>query len=310
MRALLACLLVGCVTHPDVVFDARPKAAGHMRLVQANVGNVAVTCGPYLYKLCYAETEELIRERLAKLDGDVIALQEVSPPWQCDNIQEGSDRRVCHRSHVDGQPTQVRRLVGEGYTIACDDRYQYDCVAVHPRFGTIENCTPGGMCTRPSPAVKAGCDDGFTVTGFRVLPKAGAPFTIVNAHPQSGPSAASAGCRRHQIDQVFGVLAGPARTLATGDFNLDAYSDQDESAVAFRAVVGEGKRFQFHSGIAEHQPPYVTATYVNGGHVYDHVVSDFARGTCTTLGPAPGTGRLDGGSGTDHRALLCDLAIE
>ncbi len=308
MRPLLACFLVGCVASPDVLVDAPVKPPDRMRLVQANVGNVAITCGDYRYKLCYAETEARIRQGLAQVDADVIALQEVSPPWQCDEIDERSERRICHPSHVDGQP-QVRRLVGDDYTIACADRYQYDCIAVHQRFGTIEGCAPGSICTQPSPPAKAGCDDGFTVTGFRVVPHAASPLTLVNVHPQSGPEAE---CRRHQLAQVFGgpaPLVGSSRALVTGDFNLDPYADQDVSADFLRFVVGDGKRFQFHSGSAEHQPPYITASYINGDHVYDHVVSDFAAGTCRTLGAA-GTGRLDGGTGTDHRALLCDLAID
>ena len=57
MRPLLACFLVGCVASPDVLVDAPVKPPDRMRLVQANVGNVAITCGDYRYKLCYAETE-------------------------------------------------------------------------------------------------------------------------------------------------------------------------------------------------------------------------------------------------------------
>ncbi len=82
----------------------------------------------------------------------------------------------------------------------------------------------------------------------------------------------------------------------------------------FRTWVGAGEAFHCHRGPAERSPPRITASYpqilsYGGDHTYDHVVSNFAAGTCTTLGEAPNTTRLDGGSGTDHRALLCHLSI-
>jgi hypothetical protein len=73
--------------------------------------------------------------------------------------------------------------------------------------------------------------------------------------------------------------------------------------------VGEGKRFAYHSGPAEREPPYFTVDEVLFHLTLDHVASDFAQGTCQTLGMAPGTERLDGGKGTDHRALFCALNL-
>lgn len=284
---------------------------GVMRLVQANVGNAAATCFPYQFKLCYAATEARIRDQLAHHDADVIALQELVAGWQCAGMVESSSARVCHVSQL-AVVEQARRLVGDDYTIACDDRNQYDCIAVHTRFGVIDGCAPGGHCVDAGATAPAGpgCDEGFTVAGFDIIPHAAPAFTLVNVHP---PSGGAVECRRHQLAAIFEgerALAGAARALVTGDFNMDPYHSSDASIDLFRRHVGPDRRFAYHSGIAEADPPYPTAVYIHGAFVYDHVASDFARGACQTLGVASGTLRLDGGSGTDHRALLCDLAID
>jgi hypothetical protein len=301
-----------CDTEADLGKGDGATTRRPLRLVQANVGNVALTCSPYEYKLCYAETEARIRDNLAKHDADVITLQEVTAPWQCTAVSETSPDKVCHPSRYADVVQQVRRLVGSKYSIACDVRNQYDCIAVHERFGSIDRCAGSVPCInagRTAP-MAAGCDDGFTVAAFTVRPAAARAFTLVNAHPPSGSAAA---CRRQQFEQLFAgptPLAGASRALLSGDFNMDPYHGNDESVTYWKRYAGAGKRFAYHSGIAEANPPYKTATYVIGDHVYDHVASDFARGTCKTLGFAPGTTRLDGGSGTDHRALLCDLTID
>ena len=63
-----------------------------------------------------------------------------------------------------------------------------------------------------------------------------------------------------------------------------------------------GKQLFYHSGISEKIPPNYTYFFIIR-RTLDIVVSNFAKGTCYVLGVSPGTKRLDGGSGTDHRAL-------
>jgi hypothetical protein len=296
-----------------------------LHLLQANVGNVDSDCAAnYLYNLCLVDIEGRIADAIAQKQPDVVALQELVSDAQCDGFEETDRAKVCHPAHRAAEPSQVRRLVGPDYTIACDARNGYECVAVAQSFGTIPGCEPGTSCPTlaRTPAASDGCDDGFTVSAVEVRPHHRDPFTLVNAHP---PSGAAAGCRDEQLLQIFEgtpdvpPLAEDGPTLLSGDFNLDPFNDNplvpdDPSVETWDAWVGPGKRFAYHSGPAERMPPHYTGFFYFGiRFVLDHVASDFLEGTCTTLGEAPGTSRLDGlddaepHEGTDHRALDCHL---
>ena len=304
-RAALLLLAAACAPPPVET----PATA---RLLQANVGNTSLACDEagYVYKTCDVAVEEALRDGIAAHDADVVALQEVLPSSLCDALNEQDPTRTCHPDHRADVPDQVRRLLGDDFTIACDARRGYECVGVRAAWGAIEGCDDGALCVggaETAPVVD-GCDEGFSVSRVVVRPRDAAAFTIVNAHPQSGFEYA---CRAAQLTQMFDELAeGPS--LITGDMNLDPWRDTDESARVWVENVGEDARFRPHSGDVEHDPPYLTSD-VGGiaalSGTLDHVASDFATGTCTTLGEAPGTARLDGGEGTDHRALLCPLEI-
>ena len=285
-----------------------------MRLLQANVGNVAVTCTGYKFKLCYAETEARLGTAIRDLDADVISLQEVVSLEQCQAINENDARKVCHARHTAEVAEQARRLVGDSYTIACDTRSHFECVAVKRGWGGIAGCPEGEICIDPdvaetAPPPGSGCDAGFSVSAATITPTKAKAFRLVNLHPPSGKAV---DCRRGALVQVFegsSALARGPRSLLAGDFNLDPFTGDDASERYLRDWVGDGKKFRFHSGTAEQSPPLKSAFYPIGNHTYDHVISNFASGTCTTLGEATGTVRLDGGSGTDHRALLCQLTL-
>jgi endonuclease/exonuclease/phosphatase family metal-dependent hydrolase len=175
-------------------------------------------------------------------------------------------------------------------------------------FVLLWGCSGAAICNG-APAVKtlpaqASCDDGFTASRFKIKLLSGARFDFVNAHLPSGGGGAA--CR---ADQLNGVFSESGATLIAGDLNLDPYAGTDASEVRFRELVGPGAAFKYHSGIAEHDPPHPSAFYLSGNSTLDHVVSNFAKGACTTLGVAAGTSRLDKGSGTDHRALFCELTV-
>jgi Endonuclease/Exonuclease/phosphatase family len=295
--------------------DGSTKNALPFRLLQANVGNVALTCQAYKYKLCDTNVEARIASEIARLKPDIVMLQEVVPSELCAAMGvESNPSRACNAARLaaEAEAEQARRLVGKDFTIACDSRSHYDCIAVRSGYGAIEGCGLGAFCkgapagrTAPMPA---GCDDGFTASAFTILPAGGAPsFRVVNAHP---PSGGAVDCRSNQIEWMFSTpknLVGRGPALISGDLNMDPYSGTDNSVVEFRKHVGPGKRFAYHSGVAEREPPYNTAFYLSGNVVFDHVASDFAKGKCVTLGEAPGTSRLDGNGGTDHRGLFCEL---
>lgn len=291
--------------------EDRPNS---MRLLQANVGNVAVTCGSYKYKLCYAETEARLGAAIRELDADVVSLQEVVSLEQCQAMNETDSRKVCHASQTADVAEQARRLVGDDYTIACDTRSHFECVAVKRSWGGIAGCPDGELCidaevSETAPPPGAGCDAGFSVSAVTINPARANAFRLVDLHPPSGNAV---DCRRSALVQVFegsSALARGTRSLLAGDFNLDPFAGDDASERYLRDWVGAGKKFRFHSGTAEQSPPLMSAFYPIGNHTYDHVISNFASGTCKTLGEATGTVRLDGGSGTDHRALLCQLSL-
>ena len=319
---LLTCAS-GCSDDPVAPVTEPP----FVHLLQANVGNVDPLCNTadYLVNLCRVDVEENLTKNIQALRPDVISLQELVSDAQCDDITEEDEQKVCHPDHRAGEPNQARRLVGPDYTIACDSRNGYECIAVATGFGAIEGCASGDLCLQgaTTPGNPEGCDGGFTVSAVEVVPAVGPRFTVVNGHPPSGPETS---CRHAQILQIFEgyaeepPLVGEGPTLLAGDFNLDPFTDipmggdDDPSVATWNAYVGEGKRFSYHSGPAEHEPPYPTSLFLIP-YVLDHVASDFLAGACTTLGEAPGTLRLDGfddrraWEGTDHRALDCRLHL-
>jgi hypothetical protein len=171
-------------------------------------------------------------------------------------------------------------------------------------------CEGGAVTDVPRP----GCDTGFTAFSAVVVTH-DQRVTVVNAHLQNS----SVECRERALRQVFEdidghpPLASGERILLLGDFNLDPFGSDDASTRLWHRYVdmpGKGKPFWYHSGPAERQPPHPTVSvFLLGSKTVDFVVSNFAYGTCVTLGETPGTTRLDGGRGMDHRALFGELCF-
>jgi hypothetical protein len=313
---------VWCAAAASVALCACPNedpAREPFTLLQANVGNTLLACQEgYIFKLCEVSVENAIRDNIAQLRPDVIALQEVLPDEACASIDEQDRQLVCHPDHAgegDSATTQIERLLGDAYETACDERNGYECVAVR-KDGPVSR---DGAYVTPPPVDsddEETCDDGFTI-GVQPLLIAGAAVTLVNGHPQSGFIGR---CRRKQLEQAFAVEAPNGGTvLLSGDWNLDPFRDTDESADLWVNNVDvpftEGKPFRYHSGPHEKNPPFPTTRNVLFTGTLDHVASSSNGaiiGGCTTLGEAPGTERLDGadgGNGCDHRALSCDLNV-
>jgi endonuclease/exonuclease/phosphatase family metal-dependent hydrolase len=282
-------------------------------ILSANVGNLSVGCRKVLNKLCYKDVEERIAANIKYLSPDIIALQEVLAPWQCKEINETNKNKVCNETQL---TPQVRRLVGEDYTIACNSRNQFECIAVKRDFGEIIDCPNGETCNKARTAPEIdGCDNGFTISSVTVKAKT-APtlFDVINFHPQSTSST----CRAKMINAaLYGnetavSIIQEKKVLLLGDFNLDPWRDDDESVIAWNTFIQNGwndSKLEYHSGIAENSPPFFTSFLFYKPRALDFIVSNFANGICSTLGESPNTLRLDGGKGTDHRALFGILSL-
>lgn len=327
-----AAAVLAIVMPPAVaVQSADTASAQKLAVVQVNVGNSNPSCQPYVFKLCLDPVAERIAANLQALAPDVVTLQEVWPDARCDDVADPSPHKPCGAGE---EEPQVRRLLGADYSIACADRAgdgttAWDCVAVRTEVGLLAGCEVGSHCpalVEPVP-IPDGCDPGFQTFAVEAT-LYGAPVVIANAHPDSGDDA----CRAAALEQLFANLDGAGTTLFLGDFNLDPYNGSGASVELFNEHVGPpgtGREYTLMSGIVEHDPPYPTFRLTDSSQldptgelttpiviedggvssVIDHAAVRGGSGTCTTLGEAPGTERLDGGGGMDHRALQCLVSL-
>jgi hypothetical protein len=280
-------------------------------VMTVNVGNSDLACKQYSWKLCRKGVEQRLSENIQKVAPDIITLQEVLAPWQCQQSQETDPGKVCADSPI---LPQIRRLLGDNYSIVCEPRSEYECFGVRKDIGTIEGCEPGELCyTARSTPPPEGCNTGFSISAVTVKLNNGARFDLVNAHPASF----SEECRTKMLIRAFtGDDETPSilendRILIMGDFNFDPWRTKDSSSRAWQEIFDAGWRgrsYKYHSGIAEIDPPRLTFKFVQL-RTLDLVLSNFAEGTCQVLGETPGTSRLDGGSGNDHLAVFGVLEI-
>jgi hypothetical protein len=277
-----------------------------------NVGNSDIDCKSYNWKLCKQSIEQRLAKNIQTVAPDIITIQEVLASWQCEQAVETNTKKVCAETQI---VPQVRRLLGDNYTIVCGTESQYECFGVRKDVGEIEGCSLGDLCynARYSP-VPNGCDNGFSISAITVKLNNGTVFDLVNTHPASF----SEECRTKLLLQAFiGNQATPTilksdNVLIMGDFNLDPWRTHDSSSDAWQSIFDSGwrgKKYKYHSGIAEEEPPLFTFKFIKY-QTLDLVISNFAKGVCMVLGESPGTARIDGGSGNDHRAVYGVLELK
>lgn len=297
-----------------------PPSWESIRILTANVGNLSLECrGAYNNKLCLRKVETKIARNLQDLQPDIVFLQELLHPSQCNNWSEVNKKKVCFDQNAHSEPNQVRRLLGKSYTILCAARNRtsvghpvgMECIAVHTKIGSIEGCASGELCFSLEGLDTPGqeCNQEFVIMST-IAKVRNINIRLINAHPHSRDK----NCRDNSLRQVFESLdySPESKTIIAGDFNFDPFRNSADLPDIWQRNVGpfgSNKPFYYHSGTAEHNPPYPTAHFLLQKKTIDHVVSNFAKGTCITLGEAPGTLRIDGGQGMDHRAVLCDLWI-
>lgn len=295
-----------------------PSNAEHfqIKVMTVNIGNGDPRCFQhYNWGLCFKEVEQNIATNIHKLKPDIIAFQELTTPANCLSWQEENPNKVCYQLQEQSSILQVRRILGEDYTIACEPRHQHDCIGVRKELGFIQGCPLGGYCDdlglydqQPDK-----CNDMFTVSAFDINVH-GYPIRVINAHPSPRQKT----CRINALTQIFEgtaerePFANGERNLIMGDFNMDPFRSSDASVKIWEKYVGlpgSALPFHYHSGPAEHWPPYDTFVYGPIRRVLDFVTSDFAQGTCQVLGMSPDTERIDGGKGMDHKAFYCSLSF-
>lgn len=306
----------------DLASEMPEAGKNAFSVLAANVGNLDVfRCDSAIYKLCAADQEQRIADRIARLKPDIALLSEVLAPEQCAGIANPPPWHVC-AVHPDGD--QARRLLGDDYTIACEPRRGYECIGIRKAFAELEECKAGQLCRgalRSVPPV-AGCDDGFTLAAATARID-GERVDLLVGHPPSGFMAENAACRRAYLPGALaprgeeGSLRDAPRALFGGDLNLDPWrTPSDPDTAYFRERVRlDGKStapFAAHSGPVEHDPPYWTSVLIR--KTLDHVVSEGLTGRCLTLGAAPSAPALDLQLGAelerlDHLAQYCVLSL-
>ena len=308
LAALAVVLVVGVLLlreafwkEEEFAMPSHVSASGDgFTFLTANVGNFDPLCLPYYMKLCRKDVEARIAANIQALRPDVVAIQETMPYQLCERYPVAVPGSIC--TEPEGIP-QIRKLLGPDYTIVCDARNGFECIGVRVDVGEIAGCESGGMCeTDRLDRQGEGCRWNMALMAATVHVK-GRTFDLVNAHPESK----SAECRLTSIRQIFepdGLVNQP-HVLVAGDLNLDPWREDDVSTRYWNETVGAAgsSGFDYHSGTAERDPPYLTLRVSIFGRTYDHVVSNFLSGVTKVLGESPGTMRLEGGKGMDHRAV-------
>lgn len=342
----LALVLNGCQSPSAQRLRSQAASGSTFTLLQANLGNVDPLCSLQARsKLCRQDVENRLAQAIQALKPDLVSLQEVLPDWICRQGKAGGKGLVCQDYQRRPVRDQIRRLLAQDYTIVCEPHQSWDCLGVRKDAGRVEAdpqghaCPPGALCGTErlsggdaqalnrdeaytlyrAQTIDSPLDDGFHVTAVD-LSLQGRPLRLINAHPQSGNQAGQQAARASQLEGLFSRLAQRPAVLVAGDLNADPFRQHDASVAAFNRFVdtydAQGQlqqphAFHFHSGPAEvprSWPPRLSAHYLwpLPSLTLDHVVSNFASGSCRTLS---GAAALSGGQGTDHDGVLCQLSF-
>lgn len=251
-------------------------------------------------KLASRRVEGKIARRIARLKPDVVVYQESMGYLE----YEGCDP----------QKPQIRRLLGNSYSIISDNRWQFEGIALHTDIGTIEGVRSGGYEKNPRTEKQGSeCDAGFASQIAVITLKNGFQFELAAFHLHS----LDVYCRSRVLRSILGskqsqYQAQLPHLLLAGDFNFDPWRFKDPSIETWHALTRngwQGRPFHYHNRLAADGLPELTSQAPFLNRTIDFAVSNFLVGTLDTLGTTPGTKRLDGGSGCDHRALFGQLKI-
>lgn len=265
----------------------------------------------YGHGLAFVPMVEQVRAYFAELSPDIIGFQELFYSGDCPSIPADAQRGFVCEDWSPGEPTVVERLLGPGYQIACHLGKSDKCIAVKRSFGTLRGCSSNLCLDGLAGGMVDGCGRGSRVGRGVIDLSAGGSVTVVNVHGSSGLSQDDANCRVRQFRQVFVDLgdgepaANGERNLVFGDMNTDPvrFYGGDVSADELLAWTAPHTPFRFISEVGEDAHP----SY--GGLVnIDHLLSDFAEGSCYSAGVSPEHPPITQWRHFDHHPLVCSIA--
>ncbi len=291
-----------------------------LTVLSANVGTLdEVFDGPcpsvpYHGSLCSMEVEAVIRARIDAERPDVAVLMEVLDADHCaEDSWEGDPDLPCTGAPEREPYQQIRRIVGDDYTITCDGIAHYDCIAVRADRIEIDPCPAGELCMglseTPDHPVECGGLGGITSVSKVDARLGELAFSVVAAHPLNAIDHEGDACRLAQYRQAFEELPGDGLAIVAGDMNYDPYRFPDvfASGPYWHSMVGDEARYTAHS--VTEDPPVPTWSEIV---TLDYITSDFLDGhDCVVWGESPETEPIDGDlERADHRAVWCEFAWE
>ncbi len=274
--------------------------------LSANLGNAEIKYfeADYKNKLVNRNVERRILRRIRKLQPDIVVYQE--------------SIGCLEYAGKDPEHPQIRRLLGEDYSILTDKRSQFDGIAVKISDGSILGCKPGHY-KRNKQTERQGnaCDRDFSSQVATIQMSDGFTFDLACLHLHS----TNVECRAETLLNMFvgnpdkhkGALLHNRNILFAGDFNLDPWRQDDHGTQVLKDIIGrgwDGREIRFHNRKGRDGLPELTNIFPFLDRTIDLAASNFATGTLDTLGITPGTERLDGGIGCDHHALFGRLNYE
>jgi len=279
----------------------------------------------YGNNLAWMKAQQALRTMLETLQPDVLAFQELYYDGLCTDDCAGAQASdpalfasACQGTEwacgtwTEDAPITVRRILPDGYAVACAPGHPDNCVAVRKAFGTLKDCDDGpcidGLDGRPP---QNGCTGGARVATAVVQVTDGPEIAVVDVHTVAGTNQ---DCRKAQFQQVFEdrgdgkPAAFCAHNIVAGDMNIDPFLMQyDVSVDYWNQHVGEGRPFHYLSSSSQEGPDTHPWSFMK----LDHVVSDSLQGSCVVLGVTEGTAAplSEGSTYFDHRPVLCTVTL-
>lgn len=322
---------------PGELPPAPAATPSHLRYLAINIGNVALNCRDYEYKLCTPDISDRVRDYIATWRPDVVLVSEVLDEPQLVRVLHDSDLRdggsttsnlggpilppgydhVCHAS--------VNRVDGtvHGKTPLDDPSasHRHECVAW--RKDRLSLAREAHVFGPNSAALRSKCNYDFTAQAatLRMLGTddgTGRPIEVTGIAPHPASDSEDVVCRTDTIARMWKELANERRVFLGGDFNTGVAA-QLQVPKSFFVNYSHGRHFE-----TEHADEYTAWYYIRGSFSFDHAFANFGR-ACTSCGTHYGgptqdlllgsvVGAWDGhpwaaDPGLDHRQILVDLAF-